>query len=60
MNKPNKIYNEDLYSKITDLNSAIESEKEKELNRITTIKRSVNVTDKDEKINVINYHKIVL
>ncbi len=59
LNKPNKIYNEDLYSKITDLNSAIESEKEKELNRITTIKRSVNVPDKDEKINVINYHKIV-
>ena len=59
LNKPNKIYNENLYGKITDLNSAIENEKEKEINRITTIKRSVNVPDKDEKINVINYHKIV-
>lgn len=59
LNKPNKIYNENLYAKITDLNSLIESGKEKEINRITTIKRSVNVPDKDEKINVINYHKIV-
>ena len=59
LNKPTKIYNENLYGKISDLNSLIENEKEKEMNRITTIKRSINIPDKDEKINIINYHKIV-
>tara|TARA_B100000123_G_scaffold56851_1_gene39548 strand:- start:291 stop:2228 length:1938 start_codon:yes stop_codon:yes gene_type:complete len=59
LNKPNKIYNEKLYSKISDLSSAIENEKEKEMNKITTITRSINIPDKDEKIKIINYHKVV-
>ena len=29
------------------------------MNKITTITRSINIPDKDEKIKIINYHKVV-
>jgi len=55
-NKPAKIYNKDLYDKITDLETLIDAEKKKEANQQTVIKRNPNISNKDEQIKVVEYH----
>lgn len=55
-NKPAKIYNKDLYDKITDLETLIEAEKKKEANQQTVIERNPNISNKDEQIKVVKYH----
>ena len=55
-NKPAKIYNEDLYNKITDLETLIDAEKKKEANQQTVIERNPNISNKDEQIKVVKYH----
>ena len=57
-NKTSRIYNENLYTEITDLNSIIESEKKKEENRITSVERSASAS-KQEDIKIIKYHQKV-
>ena len=55
-NKPAKIYNKDLYDKITDLETLIDAEKKKEANQQTVIERNPNISNKDEQIKVVKYH----